>query len=138
MSAKTILIADDDRNFLTAIARQLEQRGLRVVTSVDAYQALAAAVQEPPDLMLLDIRMPAGDGLSVQERMQKLPALRDIPVIYVTGDRSNEVRLAAKRLGAVGLFYKPVSLARLMSFIRVTLGVAGQVAQPAEDQPVRL
>jgi CheY-like chemotaxis protein len=122
-----ILIADDSENLLYALRIQLEAiYGFEVVTCTNANFALAQAQKHMPDVMVLDIRMdaerhnilsPAGDGLGVLERMEKLPELRGIPVIFITGDQSSQLDMRAKQLGAFGLLHKPIELSELVRII---------------------
>jgi DNA-binding response OmpR family regulator len=116
--ATKILIADDSEKLLSALRIQLEAYGFEVRTCTDSYTALAQAQQFKPDVMVLDIRMPAGDGFSVRERMSKLPELRDIPIIFVTGEKSSELEMKAAQIGARGLIHKPISLSSLLQAIR--------------------
>jgi PleD family two-component response regulator len=90
-----VLLADDSEALLSALRIQLEAQGMEVATCVDAYMALAAVQKYKPDVMVLDIRMPAGEGFSVQERMANIPEVRGIPVIYITGDKSMRLGLKA-------------------------------------------
>jgi len=116
--ATKILIADDSEKLLSALRIQLEAYGFEVRTCTDSYSALAQAQQFRPDVMVLDIRMPAGDGFSVRERMSKLPEVRDIPIIFVTGERSSDLELKAAQMGARGVIHKPISLSSLLQAIR--------------------
>ena len=100
MAAKKILIADDDVKLLQALTVRLEAEDFEVITCQDAYQALDMARRNLPDLLLLDINMPAGNGFSVQERIAKIKELAGIPVIYITGDASAAVDRNAHKLGA--------------------------------------
>lgn len=117
MKGLRILIADDSEKLLSALQIQLEAFACEVVICSDAYMALAQAQKLKPDVMLLDIRMPAGDGFSVLERMRKLPELSNVPVIYMTGDNSPQVDLQAAQLGARGVIHKPIRLSSLMQLI---------------------
>ena len=116
-----VLIADDDSNMLNALRLRLQEDDFEVVTAKDSYNALAKAVERVPDLLILDVNMPAGDGFSVQERLQKLDALREVPVIYVTGDKSQRLDDVAEQHGAVTLFHKPFDSERLIATIRQVL-----------------
>lgn len=116
-----VLIADDDSNLLNALRLRLQEDDFDVVTAKDSYNALAVAVQRVPDLLILDVNMPAGDGFSVQERLQKLDALREVPVIYVTGDKSQRLDDVAEQHGAIALFHKPFDSERLIATIRQVL-----------------
>ncbi len=105
-----------------------------MTTCQDAYMALAQANQSRPDVIILDIRMPAGDGFSVQQRMAKIPAIRHIPVIYITGETATELDLKAERMGASGVIHKPISLTRLLHLIATaTKEKCGGL--PAEHEP---
>jgi DNA-binding response OmpR family regulator len=117
MKKVKVLIADDSETLLSALRIQLEAQGFEVATCADAYTALAQARTTKPDVLVLDIRMPAGDGFSVLERMGKIPELRDLPVIYITGDQSTELDLKAERMGACGLIHKPIVFSTLLKMI---------------------
>jgi len=120
-SKPVILIADDDHDLLKALSLRLQQHQAEVITASDSYTALAKVVENKPDLMILDINMPAGDGFSVQERLKNMEALSNIPVIYMTGDKSQRLEGVAKQFGAVGLFHKPLDIERLVETIRQVL-----------------
>lgn len=126
MSQKQILIADDDRGILTALSVRLKSYGFDVLTAMDAYQALSLAQEHAPDLVILDVRMPAGEGTSVQERMQKLTSLATTPVIYLTGDKSPETAATARELGAFDIVYKPFQEQTLLSIIDRAIGLPEQ------------
>src|SRR2546421_911788 len=111
-----ILIADDNGHLLSALREQMGAR-YDVITCADAYMALQLAMKEKPDVMVLDIRMPAGEGFSVIERLASDPVLKGIPVIYITGDQSTLLKLRAEKLGAFGLLYKPIRLSTLLATI---------------------
>jgi DNA-binding response OmpR family regulator len=117
MTAPKIIIADDDRNLVKSLTIRLRAEGLQVLATHDAYQALKVARDEQPQVMLLDINMPAGDGFSVQERMRRIDGLAGIPVIYLTGERSARIVRTAKELGAFALVYKPFDIVSLVGTI---------------------
>ena len=116
---KKILIADDDENITTALSRRLEANGYDVLTAPDGFQALMLAREEKPDLMLLDMWMPVGIGLSVAERMHELGL--DIPVIFLTASRAAGLAAAAREVGAVGYIEKPYDPAHLLRTIEQAL-----------------
>ena len=125
MHKANILIADDDAALVKALAIRLEAQGYRVTRTLTGYNALAEAVQTRPDLLVLDINMPAGDGFTVHERIENMSATGSVPVIYITGDTSDEAREIAARRGAFALLHKPLDMARLLDTIRRALiGVA--------------
>jgi len=85
MRGKTVLIADDDADFLTVLAQRCKALGLSVHVASDGLAALAILAREEPDLLILDLDMPAVGGLAVAENLLGDPTLRPIPVIFCTG-----------------------------------------------------
>ena len=82
---KTVLIADDDWDLADALALRIKGLGLAVRTAHNALATMQALQTEPPDLLILDVRMPDGNGLSVCETMTRDPDLTRIPVLILTG-----------------------------------------------------
>lgn len=80
-----VLIADDDTRLLKALSVRLQREGLSTILTSDAYQAIDRTRHELPDVLVLDINMPAGSGFSVQERLEQIPEIAHTPVIYITG-----------------------------------------------------
>jgi CheY-like chemotaxis protein len=130
MHATKVLIADDNEPLLAALRIQLQGHGMEVTTCSDAYMALARARESRPDVMVLDIRMPAGEGFSVLERMGHIPEIQGVPVIYITGDTSSQLALQAEQLGACGLIHKPISLSALLGLIDKA---TDRKSEPGED-----
>ena len=111
MSRKArVLIADDDSALLSALKVRFEQINAEVETAQDGYNALARARTFMPDLMVLDINMPAGDGFSVHERLDSIQGLERTKIIYLTGDRSERLDNLAFQLGAYEVFHKPCDM----------------------------
>lgn len=117
MNKIKVLLADDSEKLIAALRDQLRSRGMEVTTCSDAYTALSQARTQIPDVMILDIRMPAGEGFSVLERMRQITTTRDIPIIFITGDSSEKLSLKAEQLGAFGLLRKPISLSAMLRMI---------------------
>ena len=88
---KTILIADDDGDLVQMIALRCSQIGIRVFRSPDAMHALLGVHRIRPDLVLLDVNMPGGNGLSICEMLAGDESLAKIPVIIMTGDSAEEI-----------------------------------------------
>ncbi|MCC6682518.1 MAG: response regulator [Phycisphaeraceae bacterium] len=116
-----ILLADDDELLLKALTLRLEKLNVEVFTASDGYTSLARATELKPDLLILDVNMPAGDGFSVQERLSNHPVLRDIPVIYLTGDQSERLNTLCEQMGGFALFHKPFRLPQLIESINQAL-----------------
>jgi DNA-binding response OmpR family regulator len=85
VSQKIVLLADDDQELVTALAHRCRRRGLKVCCAYDAFSALSLARSAPPDMICLDVEMPAGNGLSVCEMLASDEACRSIPVAILTG-----------------------------------------------------
>src|SRR5688572_19653675 len=107
---KKILIADDDRALVQMLSVGLRGAGYDVVSAVDGYYAFSAAVNQQPDLLILDIHMPAGSGFNVLERMYRSEGAQRAPVIYMSGDKSAQVQSVAERFGAFALIHKPFEM----------------------------
>jgi DNA-binding response OmpR family regulator len=125
---KTILVAEDEAAFRQELGRYLIKHGFAVISVEDGYQALEFAVRDNPDLLLLDVHMPAGDGFSVHERVAKHPELALVPVIYMTHDRSVRVEVQAEEHGAVALLHKPFQMEEMLLTVTEALGQTGAEA----------
>lgn len=121
MKNHTILIADDDSALLQAMSCRLENEGYTVFTTQDGYQALAIARREEPDLMILDINMPAGSGFSVQQRIQAIDAIADVPLIFITGHEMASLPDEVCQIGSPKLIRKPFETGVLLATIRECL-----------------
>ena len=104
MRKKTILLADDDHYVLEALSVRCQALGLEVLTAHDALTALAEIAAVVPDVVCLDINMPAGNGLSVCEMMSGDERLSTIPVIMLTG-RSDQDTI--RRCHSLCAYYVP-------------------------------
>ena len=118
----TILIVDDDTIAQEVMRRALDGMGARLLLASDGAQALQLAQSDPPDLILLDIQMPDQDGLQLCERLQALPRLRSVPVVFVTRYADPETEARALEAGGTDFITKPfipsVLQARLRSLLR--------------------
>lgn len=127
---KKILIVEDDRLTATALAGRLKTLGHSVTVASDAVTGLENAVKLQPDLVLLDISMPAGDGFTVAERIQNLLPT-EARIIFLTANRSPGLRERAMQLGAAAFFQKPFNIDDLITATQLALGGA-PVAQSHE------
>jgi DNA-binding response OmpR family regulator len=112
-----ILVIDDDADIRELIKHRLGLSGYEVVFAADAPTALMLARKAEPDLILLDLTLPGGDGFMILERMKHLATLAHVPVIAVSArDREpNEAR--ARDLGAVGYIQKPFETDELLAAV---------------------
>ncbi len=118
--SKQILIIEDDEKIAMALALRLKAAGYQATTTYDAVTGLAAAVSNPPALVLLDISLPAGNGFSVAERIQALVPT-PTPIIFLTASKQPDFKEKARKLGAVGYFEKPYEAAELFGAIQGAL-----------------
>lgn len=100
MTTNTVLIADDDTELLKALTLRIETLGLQVHGASDGLEALKLASREPPALLILDVDMPAADGLSVCETLTQDHRIEPFPVIILTGKSDEETIQRCKSLGA--------------------------------------
>ncbi|MFD6637379.1 response regulator transcription factor [Micromonospora chalcea] len=114
-----VLVVDDDRTVSDVVRRYLEQDGYRVRLSFDGADALVAAGEQPPDLVVLDLMMPGLDGIEVCRRLRRrLPGL---PVVMLTALGDEADRVAGLEVGADDYVTKPFSPRELVLRIRSVL-----------------
>src|SRR3984885_5069071 len=107
MSGNKILVIDDDQHLLLGLTPRLQAHGYKVVSAPDAVSAVSVARKELPDLVILDLGLPAGDGFVVLERMKGLPDLVAIPVIVLSARDPTGNKKRALEAGAIAFFQKP-------------------------------
>jgi DNA-binding response OmpR family regulator len=129
ISKHKILVIDDDPDLVRALRLRLRANNYDIVTASDGYSAIAVAQKEHPNLILLDLGLPVGDGFVVLERLQKSDVLSNVPVIVLSArdPQNNEAR--ALRMGAAAFFQKPADNEELLNVIRVSLPEAQNAAQ---------
>ena len=125
---KKILIIEDDPDISKAVAIRLRASGFDVVQAADGYLGLSSAIREQPDLLLLDISMPAGDGFSVVERLKAQPTPVEIPFIIFTASTRPEFRRTAQEMGAYAYFEKPFEAAELIFTINEALSTGHRLS----------
>jgi two-component system response regulator ChvI len=116
----TIALVDDDRNILTSISMALENEGFKVQTYIDAENALVGISRNPPDLAVIDIKMPRMDG---EELLKKLRKKTAIPILFLTSKDEEVDELLGLKLGADDFIKKSggFSIKVLIERIRVQL-----------------
>ncbi len=121
MAAK-ILIVDDDPVWRAMAHRLLKNENYEPLVAPDAMTALSETQRHRPDLILLDLGLPAGGGQLFLTRLRSFPALMVIPVIVISGQEPVQAQTAANSGGAVAYLQKPVLKEDLLSAIRKVLG----------------
>ena len=117
-----ILVVEDEIGRLTAVAKMLKTAGFDVVAASDGPSPIATARREQPNLILLDLGLPAGDGLVVLNRLQNLIPTATIPVIVLSARDPTQNREAALAAGAVAYLEKPADRDKLVHAIKGVLG----------------
>jgi DNA-binding response OmpR family regulator len=118
---KKILIVDDERDIIKALMIRLQRAGYDVVTAFDGAQGVFMAHKEKPDLIILDIRMPAGNGFSVAQRLKRSIHTFTIPVIFLTGSPEKNAEEKAMAVGARFYIKKPYDPEELLDAIKRAL-----------------
>lgn len=116
-----ILLVEDDEKIVKALTIRLKSQGYDVVAVFDAVMAMAKAMEQRPDVILLDISMPGGNGFTVAERLRDSSLTTGIPVIFMTASKEPGLRERAKELGAVGFLEKPFEAEELVAMIQQAL-----------------
>jgi hypothetical protein len=135
MSKRKILLVDDDPDLLRGLSVRLFAAGYEVLFATDGLAATATAIKERPDVIMLDLGLPAGDGFVVMSRLRNLPALNATPIVVLTGRDAGHSREKALRAGAAAFFQKPVEPGRLLDGIRRVL--EGEIDKPTPQPDVR-
>lgn len=135
MSA-SIALVDDDRNILTSVSIALQSEGFTVRVYSDGETALKALIDNPPDLAVLDIKMPRMDGMELLRRLREKSA---VPTIFLTSKDDELDEALGLAMGADDYITKPFSQRLLIARIRAILRRTEERARPepesAADSP---
>jgi len=124
MDKPKILIVDDDPDLRRRLNLRLRANHFDTAYATDGFSAIAMAQKERPDLIILDIGLPAGDGFIVLDRLQQSAQLSSIPVIILTARDPQFNRERTMKAGACGFLQKPADSNELLDLIRTTLSPA--------------
>jgi DNA-binding response OmpR family regulator len=122
MNDKKIMIVDDDQHLVLGLLPRLRANGYKVISAPDAISAIWVARKESPDLIILDLGLPGGDGFTVLERMKELPDISGIPVIVLSAREPTGNKQKALNAQAAAYFQKPPDNHLFMGAIRKALG----------------
>jgi two-component system, OmpR family, response regulator ChvI len=126
----TIALVDDDRNILTSVSIALEAEGYRIMTYTDGASALEGFKSSPPDLAILDIKMPRMDGMELLRRVRQKS---DMPIIFLTSKDEEIDELFGLKMGADDFIRKPFSQRLLVERVKAVLRRNGS----KDGQPVK-
>lgn len=108
MEPKKLMIVDDDEDLLRGLSIRLRANGYSIVRAADGIQAISVAMKETPDLILLDLGLPGGDGYVVMERLKAINSTSRVPIIVLSARDPATDRQKALDAGAAAYFQKPV------------------------------
>ena len=114
---KTILLVEDDKRISLAMTMRLKAEGFAVVTAQDAPSALSVARKRNPDLVLLDISIPGGNGFKVLECLRDNVFAKHVPAIFITASKKDGLKQHAEELGASAFLEKPFKASHLLAAI---------------------
>jgi DNA-binding response OmpR family regulator len=113
----TVLCVDDDPNISEAIGRRLLRLGIRVLRAYHGMQGCWLAATEKPDVIVLDVAMPKGDGIEILQCLKRNEQTASIPVVVLTGKTDPDLCRRMQKLGAVRYLSKPLPFDELLEEI---------------------
>lgn len=132
INSGSIVIVDDNPINLQVLGSILQEEGYKVRPALNGELALKAISAKPPDLVLLDIRMPGIDGYETCRRLKAQPETAEIPVIFISALNDSEDKLAAFSVGAVDYVSKPFQAAEVLARVRTHVQLR-RIQQRLED-----
>lgn len=124
MQTHTILVVEPAEHFRAAIRRSLQQSGYRVLESTTGAGALTLAAAQRPNLILMDVELPDGDGLEVAQELRRRQETSRIPIVVLSGEGALGQRAALIAAFCAGSIPKSVALERLERDLRLLLSMA--------------
>jgi CheY-like chemotaxis protein len=120
-----VLVAEDHEDTRYLLRTILERCGFAVVEARDGVEAVAAAVRERPDIILMDGGLPLLDGIAATRRMRGVPALSAVPIVFLSGHAGPKAQIAALDAGCDEYVVKPFEIARLETVLNRHLRARG-------------
>ena len=117
-TGERILVVDDEPDIIALVAYHLVKHGYRVSTASSGPEALAAAQQDLPALIILDLMLPGKSGYEVLEELRQMPGTKDLAVLLLTARKEEEDRIRGLALGADDYLTKPFALEELLARVR--------------------
>ncbi|NJL00855.1 MAG: response regulator [Spirulinaceae cyanobacterium RM2_2_10] len=118
----SVLVVDDTPNNLRLLSELLSDRGYEVRAVIDGNMAIKAAQMRPPDIILLDIKMPGMDGYQVCERLKSDPRTAATPVIFLSAFNESIDRARAFQAGGIDYLNKPIQIEEVLVRLDIHLG----------------
>ncbi len=121
IASSHVLLIEDEKAIALALRARLDASGYETEAASDAMTGLAMADRQPPDAILLDVRLPDLDGFETCRRLKANPRLRHVPVIFLSASAKDEAQRLAGELGAAAYLCKPYQAAELLSTLSVAI-----------------
>ncbi len=118
MTPKKILIVDDDAHVVLMTKSRLEANGYQVATADSGIEGIKMAKEWKPDLILLDMIMPAMEGPDVCQNIKSDDETRHIPIVILTASTKKEIQIKCLKAGALVVILKPFNPAELLALIK--------------------
>lgn len=134
--AEKILIVDDDVDTLRLVGLMLQRQGYQISAAANGQQGLSKAVEDSPDLILLDVMMPDMDGYEVTRRLRQNPQTAKIPIIMFTAKTQLEDKVTGFEVGADDYLTKPTHPSELQAHVKALLARAGQLGKKGGSEAV--
>lgn len=116
---KKILIIEDDEHIIELLKFNVKNSGYEVITAIEGFDGYQKAVNELPDLILLDLMLPGIDGIDICNKLKNKDRTKDIPIIMLTAKGHETDRILGLEIGADDYIVKPFSVRELMARIKV-------------------
>ena len=113
-----IIVADDDKVLSKMICGILKENGHTTRAVFDSMQVMMSAIKDPPDLVILDINMPGGNGLDALRKLKNSSKTNGVPVIVLTGNTDQKLPDEVLKLGASQFLSKPIEPEVLLKAVR--------------------
>lgn len=120
-----VLIVDDSQTLVAMLRKMLDQNSYETIVAHDAETALASAVDDPPDLIFLDIVLPGMNGFEALRRLRRDPRTKEVPVIMISGNEQAVEQFYAQRIGADDFMKKPFARSEVFARIESLRDEAG-------------
>lgn len=123
-----VLVIDDEENIVELIKFNLESNGYEVITAYDGKEGLNKAMNESPDMILLDLMLPEMDGIEVCKNLKKKSETENIPIIMLTAKSEETDKIIGLEIGADDYMTKPFSVRELVARVKAVLRRSGDIA----------
>lgn len=117
-----VLLVEDDKDLSKAICMRLASFGYTAIPALDAISAVSEAVKHSPDLTIVDINLPGGDGFTVMERLRATKECATTPSIMITANKQEDLKKKAEAYGASVFLEKPFGASVLLEAIQNATG----------------